>query len=61
MITLDKIRSDMKVYLDRDQSLRYVDVLADTLEEALADAAVQLNTRVALLEYEVLEKGSNGF
>ena len=41
--------------------LNYVDVLADSLEEALSDAAVQLDTRVALLEYEVLERGSKGF
>ena len=61
MVTLDIIRKDMKKMLDVDESLNYVDVLADTLEEALADAAVQLDTRVALLEYEVLEKGSSGF
>lgn len=61
MVTLDKIRLDMKKLLQIDESMRYVDVLADTLEEALADAAVQLDTRVALLEYEVLEKGSKGF
>ena len=61
MITLDKIRKDMKKLLDVDESLRYVDVLADTLDEALADAAVQLDTRVSLLEYEVIERGSKGF
>lgn len=61
MITLDKIRTDMKVLLDEDEALRYVDVLADSLEEALADAAVQLDTRVSLLEYEVLERGNKGF
>ena len=61
MVTLDIIRKDMKKLLDVDESLNYVDVLADTLEEALADAAVQLDTRVALLEYEVLERGSKGF
>ncbi len=61
MVTLEVIRKDMKKLLDVDESLNYVDVLADTLEEALADAAVQLETRVALLEYEVLERGSKGF
>ena len=40
MVTLDIIRKDMKKLLDVDESLNYVDVLADTLEEALADAAV---------------------
>lgn len=61
MVTLDIIRKDMKKLLDVDESLNYVDVLADSLEEALADAAVQLDTRVSLLEYEVLERGSKGF
>lgn len=61
MVTLEIIRKDMKKLLKEDESLNYVDVLADTLEEALSDAAVQLDTRVALLEYEVLERGSKGF
>ena len=61
MVTLEIIRKDMKKLLKEDESLNYVDVLADSLEEALSDAAVQLDTRVALLEYEVLERGSKGF
>lgn len=44
-----------------DQSVRSVEVHADTLDEALADAAVQLNTKVSNLEYEVKEKGFDGF
>ena len=61
MVTLEIIRKDMKKLLKEDESLNYVDVLADSLEDALSDAAVQLDTRVALLEYEVLERGSKGF
>ncbi len=38
-----------------------MEVRADTLDEALADAAVQLNTKISTLEYEVLEKGFSGF
>ena len=34
MVTLEIIRKDMKKLLDVDESLNYVDVLADTLEEA---------------------------
>lgn len=60
MVTLEAMRKDMRKLLDADQSLHYVDVLADTLEEALSDAAVQLETKVSALEYEVLEKGSTG-
>lgn len=61
MVTLDKIRIDMKERLDVDNALHNVDVNADTIDEALADAAVQLDTKAGNLHYEVVEKGSNGF
>ncbi len=61
MVTLEQIREDMIELQKADQSLRSVEVNADTLDEALADAAVQLNTRVVNLEYEVKEKGFEGF
>ena len=61
MVRLDKVRSDLQKLLDKEQALQCVEVRADTLDEALADAAVQLGTRVAYLEYEVLEKGFSGF
>lgn len=60
MVTMDKIRTDMAVHLNSDKAIQYIDVHADTLEEALADAAVQLDSRVNLLEYEVLEQGFAG-
>lgn len=61
MITLEDIRTELEKKLQIDQLLRSVEVRADTLDEALADAAIQLQTRVALLEYEVVERGSDGF
>ena len=61
MVTLDKIRKEMKSRLDTDQQLHQVDVNADTIDEALADAAVQLDTKMSNLQYEVVEKGSDGF
>ena len=61
MITLDKLRTEMKSRLDIDKQLHQVDVHADTIDEALADAAVQLDTKMSNLQYEVLEKGSDGF
>ncbi|MDD7274772.1 MAG: FapA family protein [Treponema sp.] len=60
MVRLDKVRSDLQKLLEKEQALQCVEVRADTLDEALADAAVQLGTRVAYLEYEVLEKGFAG-
>lgn len=61
MVTLEKIRSDLAELQKKDQSIKSVEVHADTLDEALADAAVQLNTKVANLEYEIKEKGVDGF
>ena len=61
MVTLEQIRTDLEVQLQKDKNLNYVEVQADSLEEALADAAVQLDSRVNLLEYEVIESGFAGF
>lgn len=61
MVTLEKLRADMKAQLAIDQQLHQVDVNADTVDEALADAAVQLDTKVSNLLYEVVERGSDGF
>jgi uncharacterized protein len=61
MVTLEKIRGEMKERLDIDTKMHNVDVNADTIDEALADASVQLDTKTGNLEYEVVEKGSAGF
>ena len=61
MVTLDKIRSDMKERFLVDKDLHMVDVRADTIDEALSDASVQLNTKISNLQYEVVERGSDGF
>ena len=61
MVGLDVIRKDMEALLAEDKSLNAIEVNADSLDEALADAATQLDARVVNLEYEVLERGSDGF
>ncbi|MCQ2591495.1 MAG: FapA family protein [Treponema sp.] len=60
MVTLEVLREKMKAQLELDKRIHQVEVNADTIDEALADAAVQLNTKVANLEYEIVEKGSDG-
>ena len=60
MVTLDRIRLDMEKQLAVDKDINSVEVLAYSIEEALADAAVQLETTVPNLEYEVVEKGFAG-
>ena len=61
MVTLDKIREDMRSVYSVDKDLLAVEVNADTIDEALADAAVQLDTKIGNLQYEIVEKGSDGF
>ncbi len=61
MVTLDKLRLDMKSQFEIDRSIRYVDVKADSMDEALSDAAIQLDSRIGLLEYEILDPGYKGF
>ena len=51
----------MEAQLELDSNIQSVEVNADSLDEALADAAVQLDSRIAHLEYEVIERGSDGF
>ena len=60
MVTLESIRSDLEARLAIDKEIHSVVVIADTLDEALEDAAVQLNSHVNNLECEVIEKGSHG-
>lgn len=61
MISLERIRGDMKELLALEENLHDVEVNADSIEEALADAAAQLDTRMGNLQYEVIEKGGDGF
>ena len=61
MVGLEVIRKDMEALLEEDKSLNAIEVNADSLDEALADAATQLDARVVNLEYEILERGSDGF
>lgn len=61
MVTMEQIRKDMAPLLKTEQELHFVEVQADSLDEALADAAVQLDCHVSSLEYEVLERGFEGF
>ncbi len=61
MYSLDKIREELQKRLNVDSQLNSVEVNADSVDEALADASVQLETKTQGLEFEVLEKGSSGF
>lgn len=60
MVSLDQIREEIKNRLSIDKEIHFVTVHADSIDEALQDASVQLDTKVQNLEYEVIEKGSSG-
>lgn len=61
MVGLDIIREEMKKRLAIDKELHMVEVNADTIDEALQDASVQLDAKVSSLQYEIIERGSDGF
>jgi uncharacterized protein (DUF342 family) len=50
----------MKRYLDEDGSKKAIEVEGKTIDEALADAALQLGQPVRKLEYEVIVEGATG-
>ncbi|MBQ9538707.1 MAG: DUF342 domain-containing protein, partial [Treponema sp.] len=61
MVNLEKLRGDLEKKLSVDKQIHSVVVRADTIDDCLEDAAVQLETSVKRLEYEVEERGSQGF
>ncbi len=61
MVTLDTIREMMAQKLEEDKSRVFVEVAGDTLEKALADASIQLGVAVRDIDYEILQRGANGF
>lgn len=61
MVTLEKIRAEMTRMLEDDRTRMSVEVSADSLEEALSTAAVELGVSVKNIDFEVLQKGASGF
>lgn len=59
-IGFDAVRELMRRYLDEDGDKRSVTAEGATIEEALKNAAVQLDCPVIRLEYDILEKGAPG-
>lgn len=61
MIKLNQIQEKMAEMHDLDTNRFFVDISGTTLDEALANAAVQLGVHVSSIDYEVLQKGVSGF
>ncbi len=61
MVGIDQIQAYMRKQAAEDKQKQFVSVTADTLDEALSQASVELSIPVRRLAYEVLQKGSKGF
>jgi uncharacterized protein (DUF342 family) len=57
---MEEVAELMRRYLDEDGSKKSLVVEGRTIEDALADAAVQLGVPVRRLEFELLERGNPG-
>ena len=60
MVNLESIRLDLEKRLSTDREIHTIEVIADSIDECLQDASVQLNVKVQNLEYEVEERGFQG-
>jgi uncharacterized protein (DUF342 family) len=61
MTDLAGLQEVLKERLEQDRSIRMVEIQGSTLELAVSEAATLLDIPVRRLEYEVLERGFNGF
>ncbi|NNM54837.1 MAG: FapA family protein [Spirochaetales bacterium] len=60
MVSLEQLKEFMRERAEEDRRLRSVAVSGATLEEALKAASVELGVPTRRLEYDVLQKGSQG-
>ncbi|AHH03239.1 Flagellar protein flgJ [Borrelia nietonii YOR] len=60
IIDFSDLRNKIKHYLEKEDSVSLIEVEADTLEEALNDASLELSVPYKDLAYEVLVRGNNG-
>jgi len=61
MVDFVRLQEIVKDRLEQDRSIHCVEAVGPTLEAAVADAAALLDISVSHLEYEVIERGSDGF
>ena len=61
MVDFARLQSIVKNRLQQDRSIRIVSASGDSLEEAVTEASVLLNSSVRKIDYEVVERGNSGF
>ena len=60
MVTLEQIQSYMREQASEDSERRSVEVSGESLEDALAQASIELDLPVKKIEYELIDYGSRG-
>ena len=60
MVELSRIREYMRSQAEEDKTRKSVNVSGSSLEDALAQASIELGLPVKDIEYEILEPGSRG-
>lgn len=60
MVSLEQLQSFMKQQVEEDRKQSYVNVAGTSLQDALKQASIELGLPVKKIEYEVLERGSQG-
>ena len=61
MVDFVQLQEIIKSRLEQDRNIQIVTASGTTLEDAVAQASILLNIPVRRLEYEIIEKGSQGF
>ena len=61
MVHIEQICEKMREQYEKDSSRFFVEVTGATLDEAISNAAVELDLRPSLIDYEVLQRGASGF
>jgi uncharacterized protein (DUF342 family) len=61
MIDFVQLQQVMKEQLTQDRSIRIVEVSGPTIDAAVTEAAVMLNSPIKRIEYEITERGFSGF
>jgi len=61
MIDFVQLQEIVKTHLANDRLIKAVDASGPTLEAAVNEASVLLDTSIRRLEYEIIERGSTGF
>ncbi|NCN04208.1 MAG: FapA family protein [Spirochaetales bacterium] len=60
MVTFQEIQKFMQGKLDEGRSQKFINVSADSLEEALQQASIELGLGIKKIDYEILDPGNKG-